>query len=1156
MPTILQKISKEKWEEYKPIIKRLHMDQGLPVKSRIGRPNLTQVMKDDHNFEATHSQYEAQLKRWGWVKNLSKEEWNLVLPLYHWLKEQQMDVRVKVSGRPLEKARLERGRRYVNTKFDGGLVPPLTGWLSMSDHRHITIETREANREWSQYPPWDDTGDLPGTGFNSDVNLLIDEAMLQDITPQENVMGFENGTLGQATLNGSETAGAIPDSMVNSWFRTRETPVDNIIGPQFNDNCTMTQPSNNYQMSSRMDLILKPPSIDLVSHRLVELVQEIESQSDLFGMTFGANSLPCAILYSIANGFTGLSEIPASSVVKLLKNEPHVYATMHKLLLDAPAIVAKPFAENLLKASVEAADAEAVRVIARTMMQRGIKINPNELMCECDGRFLTPAELAGKFRSVDLLQVLLKLGADANKTSDGLLRRINGALNWALDVKHLNGVILEGEIEPSFALVQMLVDAGAIVQLDSLLLSVKWCRDSRILALVIQKITDDEDGRLLRFLPDLIKNMDNDLGIQATQKLFEVWDSRQLDCLNCGYPKDKGIFLQRSLDEAILRENLDLCQLILSRAVPGAKALPLAIGKGNCRIASLLIQHGARVSEGAGEPGEQSRGTGGFFYPDPLFTPLGEAIRLQDPSMLQWVEEQGAWTFVSDRRSLESVAEAAAEVGNIAVLERLFAMDVVRDRGPSTDFERALEAATRKENIPTVQLLLDNGARPNERILELALDVQNRDLFRMILCSGVVFACCSAKCDRIEYVYGDYSCALELAIKWGNMEIVKELIHAKAHYSMPQQGARGLCAAIRSGNVLLVDLLLSAGVSPDAAYKYRKAPSTMIFHSISPLFTAVKSGNEGMVRHLLQKGADPADALAISLAVELDKTSLFKTLLTAFRQSYPAGRADFGADPLIKAIEKEECPYFEELLEARMNVNHLSLRCGRTPLGSVVERHGTMCLEIAAKLLKSGADPNAIARMETIEGPYRRAATTPPETALLIAIEAENEDMVALLLKNGADVNKAARRGIERTPLQSACQKRSLPIVQLLIERGADVNAPPSIRNGGTALQLACLSGSIRIVRHLLSVGANVFGPTSNANGRSALENAAENGRLDIIKVLWDATGGCGFPAREIAKAQRFARARGFPGCAEYVAKLAEASAEASLLEFLMTTRS
>lgn len=37
-----------------------------------------------------------------------------------------MDVRVNLCGRPLEKARLERGRRYIKTRFDGGLVPPPT----------------------------------------------------------------------------------------------------------------------------------------------------------------------------------------------------------------------------------------------------------------------------------------------------------------------------------------------------------------------------------------------------------------------------------------------------------------------------------------------------------------------------------------------------------------------------------------------------------------------------------------------------------------------------------------------------------------------------------------------------------------------------------------------------------------------------------------------------------------------------------------------------------------------------------------------------------------------------------------------------------------------------------------------------------------------
>ncbi|CAH0047516.1 unnamed protein product, partial [Clonostachys solani] len=1114
-----------------------------------------------------HSQYEAQLKKWGWVKNLSKTEWNLVLPLYHWLKEQQMDVRVRVSGRPLEKARLERGRRYIKIRFDDGLVPPPTGWLSMSNYRHITIETREANREWSQYPSLDNTGDVPGPGLNPDLDLLPAELMLQDMPPQENVLGFDNGTLIQATLNGSETIGAFPVHMVDSWFNARETPLDNIIKPQFGDNHPITHPPNNYQIPCILwelppffQFLLEMPamtllenttrigaSIELVSQRLVELVQEIESQSDLFAIAFGANSLPYAILYSIANGFTGLSEVPASSVVKLLRSEPHVYATMHKLLLDASALIAKPFAENLLKASVEAADAEAVRVIAGTMMQRGIKIDTNELVCECDGMFFTPAELAGKLRNVDLLQVLLKFGADPNKSLKNDTSAIRGALDWALNVKNVNGVFLEGEIEPSFALVQMLVEAGAKVNVYSLLRSADWCRDSRILALMLKKITDDQHDKLLQHLPDLVKKIDNDLGIQATQTLFQLLKGDGCQCSSYISPVSKH-HLQRSLNEAITHQNLELCQLILNHTVPGPSALPLAIGKGDRRIASLLIQHGACVSDVAAREGEAPSES---YIGGPLATPLGEAIRLQDPSMLQWVEQQGAWTFVSDEKYLESVAEAATSVGNMAVLERLFAMDVVRDRDPSPNFRNALEAATHKEHIPIVQLLLDNGARPDETILELALKAKDGELVRMILDSDIAFSYSGSEDPGATSASEDYRCALELAIEWGDTQIIEELIFAKAHHSMPQQGSRGLCAAIRTGNVVLVDLLLSAGVSPDAAYWYQDSKSHLV-RSISPLFTAVKSGNEGMARHLLQKGADPADATALSLAIELDKTSLFRTLLRAFRQSYPTGRSDFGADPLIRAIEKEGCPYFEELLEAKMNVNHVSRRHECTPLGSAVERHGTAYLGIAARLLESGADPNAIARVDRLRDRfYYIDALLPPKTALLIAIEAGNKDMVELLLRNGADVNKEARRGITRTPLQSACQRRSLPIVQLLLRWDADVNAPPSFRNGGTALQLACLSGSIKIVRHLLSIGANVFGPTSAANGRSALENAAENGRLDVIKVLWDATGGCGFPATEVARAHRFARARGFPGCAEYVAKLAEAS----LLDFSMAIR-
>ncbi|VUC30901.1 unnamed protein product [Clonostachys rosea] len=1088
MPTVPQKISKETWEELKPTIKRLHIDQGLPVKSKIGRRSLTKVMKDEHNFNATHYQYEAQFRKWGWVKNLSNAEWNLVLPVYHWLKEQHIDVQVKVSGRVLEKSRLERARRHIGIRFDGSLDPPTT-WLSMSDYCHIAIETRGVTGEWSRYPPRNCSEDISGIDFNPDLGILPDVGLvLPDPPTQEEHMNFGNGDPIEAPASAPEMMGAFPIHMADSWLSTREQLFDNTIGLQLSDSQLVVQPPNSNEISS--------------------------------------------------NGFTGISEIPASSVVKLLRSEPQLYETMHKFLQAAPDLLAKPFAENLLKASVEGADAEAVRVIADTMSKRGVKIDPNELVCESDGDSLTPAELAGKHRSVELLQILLRLGADPNKTVEKNTNRVHGALAWALDVENINGVIVEGEIEPSFALVSMLVDAGAKVKATILDDTSHWCADSRILALMIKRvITDDDHVETLNILHRLIENLDNDMGIHATQTLFQAWKVDGCQCGKAAHPATSR-YVQKALNEAIIRQNLELCQLILSRTVPEYGALVLAIGKGNRRIASLLIQHGSCVSEIHGVERHKFR-EAGFTTSTSGTTPLGEAIRRQDPSMLQFVEEQGAWAFVAEIAHAESVAVAAAEVGDMTVLERLFAMDVVREHDPSPNFEDALEAAARNEDIAVLQMLLDKGARPHGAILEIALKAKNSGLVRMILDSGIVFSCNSDEDITLRLdplPFEDYRCALELAIEWGNMEIIQELIDAKAHCSIPHQGSRALCAATRSGNVVLVDLLLSAGVRIDSSFQCAVRKTDMVQH-VSPLSTAVKRENTGMVRHLIQKGADPANALALRLAIELDNGPLLSTLLAAFRETYPAGRSDFGADILITAITKEGSPYLEELLEAKMNINHLSSSHGRTPLGTAVERHESIYMKIAGRLLESGADPNAIARVDR-----DRSAQLPPKTALLIAIETGNEEMVELLLKNGADVNREARGGVTRTPLQSACQRRSLPIVQLLLRWDADVNAPPSSRDGGTALQLACLSGSIKIVRHLLSVGANVFGPTSAANGRSALENAAENGRLDVIKVLWDATGSRGFEATEVARAQRFARSRGFPGCAEYIAKLSQAS--------------
>ena len=115
-------------------------------------------------------------------------------------------------------------------------------------------------------------------------------------------------------------------------------------------------------------------------------------------------------------------------------------------------------------------------------------------------------------------------------------------------------------------------------------------------------------------------------------------------------------------------------------------------------------------------------------------------------------------------------------------------------------------------------------------------------------------------------------------------------------------------------------------------------------------------------------------------------------------------------------------------------------------------------------------------------------------TALIIAIETEDEDFIKFVLKKGADVNikiqnkylaipgyfeylekygnfaDTANNGI--TPLMKACIIENLGIVKLLIEDyGAEINAKNDIQKW-TALDFAMVTKNIEVIEYLKSKGA------------------------------------------------------------------------------------
>lgn len=91
-------------------------------------------------------------------------------------------------------------------------------------------------------------------------------------------------------------------------------------------------------------------------------------------------------------------------------------------------------------------------------------------------------------------------------------------------------------------------------------------------------------------------------------------------------------------------------------------------------------------------------------------------------------------------------------------------------------------------------------------------------------------------------------------------------------------------------------------------------------------------------------------------------------------------------------------------------------------------------------------------------------------TALHLAVYAENEVMVKILITAGANANVVDKEG--NTPLKVALCKENLKISKILIDAGADVNTRGP--EGCTALHGASCDNETDLMRHLLCLGANV----------------------------------------------------------------------------------
>ena len=205
--------------------------------------------------------------------------------------------------------------------------------------------------------------------------------------------------------------------------------------PSVEVSSTMLAASDNWTPDSSVLTALK----SVVPDTIVEEVTPGPSVGSL-NMPIFTSSLHRQILFSVANNFVGLDAISPKDIFHYLRKETD--ETLYRLVNSARSYSSRAIVQSLFKAAIEAGDARIVDVLLREN-PRDIEIN--KLSLPVQGSRYTPIERATLLGHEDVIKVLLKRGADVNRSYsyDGYH---HGALDYAVDVTYGSGHQVNSQI--------------------------------------------------------------------------------------------------------------------------------------------------------------------------------------------------------------------------------------------------------------------------------------------------------------------------------------------------------------------------------------------------------------------------------------------------------------------------------------------------------------------------------------------------------------------------------------------------------------------------------------------------------------------------------------------------------------------------------------
>ncbi|XP_038649451.1 2-5A-dependent ribonuclease-like [Scyliorhinus canicula] len=309
-----------------------------------------------------------------------------------------------------------------------------------------------------------------------------------------------------------------------------------------------------------------------------------------------------------------------------------------------------------------------------------------------------------------------------------------------------------------------------------------------------------------------------------------------------------------------------------------------------------------------------------------------------------------------------------------------------------------------------------------------------------------------------------FGIALCHAASKGHEGVAKLLLNNKAdvNYQRSYHGWTPLLNAVQGEYENIVDLLLQHGACP----RLRKK------NGATPFIVAAITGNVNLLKTFLKLGADVNEIEANGF--------------TAFMEA-----AQYGNEDAVRFLfqQNADVNMHREVPDAKKKVG----KGGKTALiDAAVNGHEDI---VAILLGEMRADVNALDNLG--------------KTALLHALEKDNQAIVQILLEHGANVNTIDKN--ENTPLNIALTRNTLqiPVLEQLMQRTHNLNVRDN--DGKTPLILA-VEKKIATAVKLLLEDQRVEIDAQDNSGRTALLAAVENKDTSLTEALCEkgADASCG----------------------------------------------